>query len=544
MTLIEVIHKKIPQLQNLRMKDIVVHKRERLVNLVVSYPEKIDNEMQDKLLQLCQDEVGTAYTVNISFQPDQMTVESAKKHFFDYVKKVAFVLLSLKETDVEVQKSDRSFVFTLHLTPMLIDIVKAGGYITQFQNEMAEKTCYSFSFKIAEKDDNKSVAKAKEAMTANLQLSLSKELLKPRRYMQIDSVRALFGSVVKIKPKYICDANEACQSYTLCGTIVSKKVFASQRQSAQKMDVCKLELKDDSGKINAVYFAKYQVEDAEIIMQMKGKNLDEAKELVEKHKKANERIKEKLMRLAEGDQVVVTGKIQFSDYSKTFEMVINQLSKCRIISSLPPSDLIKPVPQNYEKIKPQLISTNRQMSFVEEETVVPDQFKGDLIVLYLTTTGDKILQDKILQIGAIKLVNGARRQAFFALVNCQKDIDEQFLRDVGETKFRYDRSYNYLDIVGDLYKFCYNTRIATTNCQKVTAFLQYNSTAFGYHFDNQFVELSQLFDDYYNHNADKKKPDCTDLEAVAKAQGVSSGKNQSAYAKAELASKILSAMCQ
>lgn len=544
MMLIDVIHQKMTQFQDLRMKDIVVHKREGIVNLVMSYPKTLDQEVQQQILALCQDQVGANYKVNLTFQLDNMTTENAKKQFFDYIKQFAFALMNVKESQVKVSKNDLLFVFDLSVNPMTAEIIKAGDYLNQFKAQMAEKTCFKFSFNLIVAKDNKALEKAEEEVSAQAQFALSKELLKPRRYVQIDKVTALFGQKVKFTPKYICDVKEVTQSYTLCGSITSKKVIKPQKATARDMDICKLEIKDESGKINAVLFVRYQLEDPNLIMQMKGNSLEEATALADRHKKANDRLREKLMRLYEGDQVVATGKIQYSDYSKSFEMVINNLSKCKIVSSMPQSELVKPVPERYVNVKPQLIATNRQMSFVETETYVPEQLKGEYVVLYLNTTGDKILQDKILQIGAVKLVNGARRQAFFILVNCQMDVDEEMLKNIGETKARYQRSLTYLDVVADLYKFCHNTRIVTQNVPKVTAFLQYNSNYFGYHFNNQFVEISQLFDEYYNHNSDKKKPDCTDLYAVAKSMGVSAGKSQSAYSKAEISAKILSAMCE
>ena len=83
MMLIDVIHQKMPQFQDLRMKDIVVHKREGIVNLVMSYPKTLDQEVQQQILALCQDQVGSNYKVNLTFQLDNMTTENAKKQFFD-----------------------------------------------------------------------------------------------------------------------------------------------------------------------------------------------------------------------------------------------------------------------------------------------------------------------------------------------------------------------------------------------------------------------------------------------------------------------------
>ena len=113
--LIDVIHQKMPQFQDLRMKDIVVHKREGIVNLVMSYPKTLDQEVQQQILALCQDQVGSNYKVNLTFQLDNMTTENAKKQFFDYIKQFAFALMNVKESQVKVSKNDLLFVFDFQI---------------------------------------------------------------------------------------------------------------------------------------------------------------------------------------------------------------------------------------------------------------------------------------------------------------------------------------------------------------------------------------------------------------------------------------------
>ena len=180
---------------------------------------------------------------------------------------------------------------------------------------------------------------------------------------------------------------------------------------------------------------------------------------------------------------VVKGAI--SQFNDTFSVRVKAIAECNIVA---PKIRWKNCPKQYNYVKPEKYIQTEQVGlfFVDETTKNRYLLDNSFVVYDLETTGINLSYDKIIDIGAYKIVNGKITDKFCTFVNPEMPIPadaSKVNRITDEMVLKYP---NIDKILPDFYKFCYGSIIVGyNNIGFDDVFINREGRRLRYNFDNK-----------------------------------------------------------
>ena len=119
----------------------------------------------------------------------------------------------------------------------------------------------------------------------------------------------------------------------------------------------------------------------------------------------------------------------------------------------------------------------------------PECLKGKtFVIIDFETTGTLPQEDKITEIGAVKMVDGKVIEKFATMVNPERKIPDVVVELTGITDEMVADAPKFEEIAGDLYKFCYGSIIVAHNLPFDYAFLKNMSKPLNYIYSNRGID--------------------------------------------------------
>ena len=370
----------------------------------------------------------------------------------------------------------------------LAEIIESQEFLSKIAEHFRTISVFKFSFAVdvyeREIDFDDLIGKIEQKQ----ELLVSREISKPQRYFTVTDKRKLIGYDVNVRPKYIIDIDKAYKSCAVCGKINKIKSFMAKNGETM---VCKFDITDFTGSISAILFAK------------KGDTYG------------------KFTLLNEGDEIIASGPIETNSFSGQLELKAYNLSLCKVIEEQEQPKFVKPCPERYITVAPERYVNPVQMSLTQKKVEVCDYLKNNTVVAFdFETTGLKVLQDRIIEIGAVKIVNGVITESFHSLINPQKSISKQITDITHITNEDVAHSPLIIDVLGDFYKFCYGCVLVAHNVEFDYAFLKYYAQPAGYVFDQTLLDTIELAKKYFSLPGVTGRPANYQLSTVASKLGV------------------------
>lgn len=260
-------------------------------------------------------------------------------------------------------------------------------------------------------------------------------------------------------PNYICDVKGDSDNIVLCGKVsnVSRRTYNNKKfdpndakKGPMELPMLRFMLDDGTGKMDTVCFPKPDEAD-KIEFFLSGKSEISKKDAVDdaQNNKANEssaddvesvdsqvdnaptKVNEKVNKDGEKSEketkedtqeqkdvyVVCFGRV--SKFRDTYSLTANAIFECEINFDSIHADESKPEPAKYVNVFPENCVTLQQQSFIESaEDEINPYFIGKTFVIYdLETTDVAIDKAHVIQIAALKIVDGIEKQTFESFVN-------------------------------------------------------------------------------------------------------------------------------
>jgi len=202
---------------------------------------------------------------------------------------------------------------------------------------------------------------------------------------------------VAFKPNYIKDIKDACDDVVLCGKVsnITKGEYNNKnydpndpKKGPEKKPLVRFLLDDTTSKISCTSFVK-------------------------------EDQVQHMLCLPENSEVICQGKISLYSKTNVLSFIPHSVFRCEIDYSSIHVKENKPVPEIYTSVFPsKYVDTSTvQTSFFDTEDVIPEFFNGKSIVVFdLETTGLSIQDSEIIEIGAIKVIDGIPTEIFSTYV--------------------------------------------------------------------------------------------------------------------------------
>ncbi len=272
----------------------------------------------------------------------------------------------------------------------------------------------------------------------------------------MSDVTRLFDNEDGTEAVYIEDASERTGELTVAGKVLSVR----ERETKTGKPFYIVEISDGTGKMSGTVFS--------------------TKEIIRKMEKVQE-----------GSEVIAGGKCeQVNGYHR---FTIKSLNFC----SLPKNFVYQErasrrPPETYLNVFPSDIEEVRQTDMFSDQTLPAALMGTSIVVVDLETTGTSASEDKVTEIGAVKIIDGKIACKFATMVNPERKIPPEVVELTGITDEMVADAPKFEDVAGDLYKFCHGSVIVAHNLPFDYNFIKNLSKPCGYVYNNRGMDTLDL----------------------------------------------------
>lgn len=343
----------------------------------------------------------------------------------------------------------------------------------------------------------------------------SDDFLAPR-FFEVEERQTYIGEEISENPRYLVDKSHYSGTMVFAGRIKSKREFVYTPKK-----------REDAKSKENVKSAKSKVGEADTAEEAKVRerhvfrfSLEDFTGSISCSIFANKQTLPLLSSLNDGDSVLLRGDLEIDSYNNELQLKVKDISSCKLPEKFEEKIVYHKERPAYQFTAPEKFISYTQsnlMNFSDDKPVCP-HLAGKTYVCYdLETTGVSYESgDRIIEIGAYKIVDGKITERFVSLVNPDRPIPERasmvnhiYDKDVADAPKDYE-------ILADFYKFTRGSiLVGYNNISFDDVFLVGQGKSCRWNFDNE-SEDAYILSQKYVHDIKNHK-----LITVAKALGVS-----------------------
>ena len=197
-----------------------------------------------------------------------------------------------------------------------------------------------------------------------------------------------------------------------------------------------------------------------------------------------------LFELENNRQIVVLGDID--EYNGAFSIRVKGIGLCSFDL---PKKVEKKASKFYKYVSPEPYVNIEQASFldIKKQTESNYLLENDFVVFDLETTGIDYKNNKIIEIGAVKIRKGEIIEQFSTFVNPQMHINDEASKVNNIYDDMVASAPTYEQVIPDFFKFCENAILVGHNLIGFDLpFLNYYAKKIGYEFKNKAEDTMEM----------------------------------------------------
>lgn len=395
-------------------------------------------------------EFGGKLKVKVESKKAIVDKDIVKSAVTGYIKSNHFsVSHAVSDDDVTVICAGRKSVYEVNLSPDIADYFKRLSIIEKADEYLSRNYSSDFFGSVKEKVSEQKTPEYKiETLDEN---AVNKS---PVRYLKMRSVERFLDTENYDTAVYIEDGQDVLGAAIFAGEITD----IEKRQSKKGNDFYFITINDKTSSIRGAFFTK-----------------------------DSQKLK-KLEKLAVGSVIIERGENEFFNGNVTF--TIKGLHLCEFPENFVPEE--KPslkAPLEYTFVHPEPCELVKQGDIFSEYAGPTECLKGKtFVVTDIETTGTNALQDKITEIGAVKIVDGTITESFETLVNPQIPIPENIVALTGITDDMVKSAPTIGQVFADYFKFLGDAVFVAHNAEFDYKFLKYAGKQIGYVMKNDVID--------------------------------------------------------
>ncbi len=441
-----------------RIKEVVFDRENFSVEMVIVVPYNIDykvwnDDVREELEKNCRELMPDTFAVSFRYVKstlDEDIIKRVVKNYF--VENNKALIGQIDEENIAVNINKNIVKITLPCFDCVCDYMQKSGIVDKLtdylnRNFVADKININL-VKIGKQDTKEILVKQEDVYI-------------DRGIVNISAQHALKGSGIDSRPRYISRYDKPKDSVCICGSVSG---FTRRVSKTKGYVFYNFTLDDTTGTMDVIVFTRSK--------------------------------KKACLDCVENDQyLVVEGKLEQDDYRKGLCLFADKVDYCKIDFDEMQANMKASYDAQKKKNKsypmPYHGSGNANlMDFLEETCDLLNN--RDVVVFDLETTGLDQARDRIIEIGAVKLVKGEIVSYYSTMVDpkmlippAASSVNNIYDKDVADAPYIEDCLPDFMD-------YCKGCVIVAHNAGFDVGFVKRECTSLGLSFDNMVYDSLQL----------------------------------------------------
>mgnify|MGYP004470777735 FL=1 len=425
--MIDIINEKLKGYKiSFNLESAVFNKDLRALSLSLVYPdecilsEDIRKTVKAEIYELLPDGIKT---LNIKYKKNYFDDESIKQFVHDNFKK-KLPIVRLDYSAINFDKS--SSLITLDVEERFLNIINSSTILDETKSGLQKKYYSNFEIQITPTPNKVIEVKEEDAFV--------EDNSRESYIIELKSIEPYIGECIQDSPILMATMVEPDDAVCVAGKIrnfsehKTKEKITEDGKVRPEKPYYTFEIFDYSGSLRVVYFpTKATLSKAE--------------------------------KLSNDQEVCIFGSLEESNFDAGLSLRPKLISLCTFEDGFFERVYTKPVPKKYRYIFPEEYKSEAQSNlfFTDEKITNPYLLDNTFVVFDLETTGTAYNRDKIIEIGAVKMVGGKLTETFSCLIDPEIHIPEDATKVNNITDDMVRGCYTIKDVLPDFFKFCENS---------------------------------------------------------------------------------------
>ena len=387
--------------------------------------------------------------------PDEKMVARTIKQAVERCSKALSSLLT--DEDIHVERTSDGFFFTLSV---IAGTAYSSDVIDRIIAVLSATYCGKFTGKCV-RSDKKIDSIHIDEEHENIEYDI------PVRTFHIAGFQPLESDKLRDTAVYLSDVNYESEEVVVCGIVedIEERTY-NRKSDGQQRAYFAITLNDTTALMRLTYFAR--------------------KSTIEKIRK-----------IRPGDGIVCTGKTEI--YRGAVRYTARYIDRGAMPEGfVPVKRASKPAPKYYTTVEPEPYTDFTQSDIFTKPDLPACLKNNTFVVLDLETTGLNSSpsggnMDKIIEIGAYKIIGGEIKESFSTFVNPGGRLSEEIIKLTGITQDMVAGAPSYIQVMPDFFKFCQGSYLVGHNIAGFDyKFIDYYCAKLGYHLERKVFDTIPL----------------------------------------------------
>lgn len=420
------------------------------IELLVPYEkyDELDTAVKTEIFAAARKLIPMSFELNVTYKKFFIDSKTALAKFFEFLTKY-YPSIPIDGIDADAHVVDGKVHITVGVAKLFAGSIKEEDFSerlinflhTKFTNEV------TVDYYVNDKDID---------LKVSIEETVEEFYIK-RRIRTLNHSK-LTGKDIIADPSYISDRPETDDNAVYCGKIDTFKQNFSQKTGNPYYVFY---INDNTGRLMCKAFSKTATSE--------------------------------YSKLFDGDTVIVQGKLVLDTFAHDTVLLVNSLSKCEIdYDSIVNKTEYKKAPKFYEFVHPKTIADCKQVDIFGESTV-PASLRGKEFVIFDTeTTGLIPSTDRLIEIGAVRMVNGVITESFSTLINPGVELPDKIIEITGIKDADLIGAPTIDEVFPDFYKFIGGASLVAHNAAFDMGFICRIGEELKYKVDNKSYDTIDL----------------------------------------------------
>ena len=457
----------------LKLSEVKIYVRKGCCDYTFLYPadrERLVLDNRDGIEKALLRAINSAAEIHIKLKKSYFDFDFFKADFFAFLSAYPMLTGTLTDKDaVCVRADDGTYELHLYLQESVYEYCERQNIRKEIEDFLDTRFCEPIRLQLISKGTTDVTVESVSPVQSNYALERPDE----GRLIRPQNVEDFIGRIIYEPAGYIEDASVK-ESAVLCGTL--SRIYEQARKPKEgelaPRKFFKFMLEDFTGKISCVYFP-------------------------------NKKTVEQFGLLQAGKQIVARGKIEEDTYrgNGALSFMVRDISLCTLPQDFVPNKVRRRVPDTYTKVFPEPYVKKAQASLFDageaQQTVPPFVLGKTFVVFDIETTGFNTEDDKIIEIGAVKVEDGKVTETFSTFVDPHMPIPERIVKLTHIEDADVQGQPDIEDVLLDFYKFADGAILVGQNVQFDHGFIQAKGEPLHLQFDHTLMDTLSLAKTYY-----------------------------------------------